>query len=105
MIIGILCYNSHNTQQTLWDSPRGLREQEQLKELKSFIMEEKAKLKVRMYTANSIYSIDTRSGLKKYQHYLLSFSISWGQVLVEIRRILSSMCRSLSPCPLNVLFL
>ncbi|XP_019856326.1 PREDICTED: protein kibra-like [Amphimedon queenslandica] len=38
-------YVDHNTQRTMWDSPRGLREQEQLKELQSFIKEEKTKLK------------------------------------------------------------
>lgn len=40
-----VCY-SHDTQSTHWDSPRGLRQQEQLKEVHDFIQEHRHKLKV-----------------------------------------------------------
>ena len=40
----MLC--SHDTQSTHWDSPRGIRQQAQLKEIQTFIHEHKEKLKV-----------------------------------------------------------
>lgn len=37
---------SHDTQTTHWDSPRGIRQQKQLQELKTFLQSQKDKLKV-----------------------------------------------------------
>lgn len=46
-VIAVLVWCSHDTQNTHWDSPRGRRQQQQLREVRSFIQEHKGKLKVR----------------------------------------------------------
>lgn len=40
------CVCSRDTQSTHWDCPRGMRQQQQLKELQSFVQAEREKLKV-----------------------------------------------------------
>lgn len=46
---------SHDTQTTHWDSPRGLRQQKQLKELSAFLQHHKQQLRVCSHSNTTIH--------------------------------------------------